>query len=824
MKKEKPVYRVIGAYDSETTNYNQDGVVHAFPILHQLGLLDGTLIQDINAQNVEEHTDIELYRNTLDLYERLDSILAAKSNFIPVICCHNLSFDMYGLSSWLDRHDCKVLAKSARKPITFSILRDDGSIGLVIWDTLIFTQMSLERMGQDCGYLKAVGKWDYNLLRTPQTPLTDEEIEYSKKDIYTLLAYLGWWLKRNPDISPDILAYNVCTKTGIVRQRRKVRYGNKKGIGRKFDIAKYWLYENKKELPKTDDELFTMQAAMRGGFTFCASANASVVFNLDNTNKKVFAFDATSQHPAQIVSHCVPEDFHETTPRVLDLAFKLIESVDLERVLNKWENPFNIAFYACYEFTNLRPKQGTLFERFGIMPLASARYKPVEYTYNEDNGDAQAHEENRRISGYVDSAENAECAFGKLIRADKARLFVTELTAWEITQCYDYDSVKGISGYITGRFVKPSDMCIVSVMQFYKAKNEFKHARSCYYNGKSIDNADMLKQLGVSSVIVDGMLSGTIDDSDIESTYLALKADLNALFGIEASNEFRRDTILTSNGIEYQGDFGINNAPKNPKAWYQFGTRIVGWSRIAQIVAMQLVEPFIDTVINGDTDSIKVLANIACLPAIVEQLRILGKAIDKGKEKVCARVRHSFPQFYDELYNIGYYVYEFETDRFCASWNKAYCTQAVDERDNKRHYHFTIAGIPTGKRGEFKGIDGYCDDLDEKGYTFEQVCNIFLGYNVTFANDVIRMNGRKFPEWGEMFMERVTDYLGNECMVCEPAALALYPMSKTINDTSSKENLTNAALARSNNPHVNLDDMLVYSDGIIELGQVWDYA
>ena len=824
MKKEKPVYRVIGAYDSETTNYNQDGVIRAFPILHQLGLLDGTLVQDIDAQNVEEHTDIELYRNTLDLYERLDSILDVKSDFIPVIACHNLSFDMYGLAGWFERHECKVLAKSARKPITFSVLRDDGSIGLVIWDTLIFTQMSLERMGQDCGYLKAVGKWDYDLVRTPQTPLSADELEYSKNDIYTLLAYLGWWLKRNPDISPDILAYNVCTKTGIVRQRRKVRFGNKKGIGRKFDIAKYWLYENKKELPKTDDELFTMQAAMRGGFTFCASKNASVVFNLENTNKKVYAFDATSQHPAQIVSHRVPEDFHETTPRVLDLAFKLIESVDLERVLNKWENPFNVAFYGCFEFTNLRPKNGTLFEKFGIMPLASARYKPVEYTYNEDNGDAQAHEENRRIYGYCDSAENAECEFGKLVRADKARLFITELTAWEITQCYDYDSVKGISGYITGRFVRPSDMCVVSVMQFYKAKNEFKHARSCYYNGKTIDNADELKQLGVSSVIVDGMLSGTIDDSDIESTYLALKADLNALFGIEASNEFRRDTILTSNGIDYAGEFGIQNAPKNPKAWYQFGTRIVGWSRIAQIVAMQLVEPFIDTIINGDTDSIKVLANDALLPAILEQLKILGKAIDKGKRKVCARVQTSFPQFYDELLNIGYYVYEFESDRFCASWNKAYCTQAVDERDNKRHYHFTIAGIPTGKRGDFKGIDGYCDDLDEKGYTFEQVCNLFLGYNVTFANDVIRMNGRKFPEWGEIFYGHVTDYLGNTYNVCEPAALALYPMAKTINDTSSKENLQNAAVARSNNPHVNLDDMLVYSDAIIELGQVWDYA
>lgn len=816
-RKDRPCYRIIGAYDSETTNCTIDGVIHAFPILHQLGLLDGTLIEDIDAENVELHVDIELYRHTLDLYDRLDGIVEARSDFVPVICCHNLSFDMYGLSAWFERHTVKVLAKSARKPITFTIFREDGSIGLVIWDTLIFTQSSLERMGRDCGYSKAVGKWDYDLIRTPETPLTDDEIEYSQKDIYALLSYIGWWLRRNPDIAPEMLACSVTTKTGVVRQRRKVRFSTVRAKRRKFGIGQFWHFQNQKELPKTDDELFTMQAAMRGGFTFCASANASRVFDLKDTGKHVFAFDATSQHPAQIVSHMVPEDFHETTPHVLELAFNQIRLVNLERVLNRWENPFNVAFYGCFEFTNIRPKTNSLFARDGILPLASARYKSVEFTYDEDNGDREAHEQNRRFAGYSDFVVNPVCEFGKLVSADVARLFITELTAWEICQCYDFDEVRGISGYITGRFTRPTDMCVVSVMQFYKAKNEFKHARKNFYSGKPIDNADTLLDLKVSPVIVEGMKDHAISDIDIEATYLSLKSDLNALFGIEASNEFRRDTVLTSNGIEFTGDFGIQNAPAHPKAWYQFGSRIVGWSRIAQICVMMLASEHVETFINGDTDSVKMLASDDEIASILDSLQVLGNAIDKAKRNVCSRVKSSYPQLYDELVNIGYYVREFESDSFCASWNKAYCTHDIDDRDGKRHYHFTLAGIPT------RCVDTYCDSLDENGWNFEQVCNLMLGYNVTFANDVIRMNGRRFPQWGEVFFEHVTDYLGNTSFVCEPAALALYPMAKTINDTQNDENATNSVIARRNNPHVNIIDKMVYANGIVNMDEIWGF-
>lgn len=817
-------YRIIGAYDSETTNCVIDGVNRAFPILHQIGLLDGTPIDEIDAQNVEQHTTMHLFRHTLELYQFLDNILECDNGYVPVICCHNLSFDMYGLSQWLMSHECDVLAKSARKPITFHVKRDNGSVGLVLWDTLIFSQQPLRRMGEDCGYAKAVGEWDYNLVRTPETPLTDMEIEYATKDVYALMSWLGWWVRRNPDIDSGKLGCSVVTKTGVVRERRKVRFSKLKGTRQRKRCGQYWTMQNVREAPDTDDELFTMQAATRGGFTFCASKAASIPYDLRGTGKHVLAFDATSQHPAQMVSHTYPERFHKASTRVLTLAFELVQAITLDRILDKWVNPFNVAFYGCFEFTNLRPKAGSIYEHYGVFPLASARYKQVEFTYNEDNGDYGSQSAARAQNDYVDSVQGVKCAFGKIVSAKHARLFITELTAWEICQCYDFDSVKGVSGYITGKFVKPTDMSTISVMQFYKAKNLYKVARSEYYKTKTITSGKELLSVGIPESIVSAMENGTLTDSDVESTYLALKADLNSLFGIEASNEYRRDNKLNEFGIVYDGDFGVCNKPKLPKAWYQFGQRIVGWSRIAQICVMELVSPHIDTIVNGDTDSIKIVADDTALDDITQSIARLSSAIDMAKQKVCSRVKHCYKDLYDPLDGIGHYVLEFKSDCFCASWNKAYCTFDVDGRDGKRHFAFTLAGIPTSKRNDgksmFLGVNGYADRLITLGWSYSEVCNLLLGYNVTYAYDIIRMNGRTFPDWCDMFFDYVTDYMGNKTRVCEPSALALHPMSKTVNDTGNAENAVNMGYALENNPHVNTDDMILTSKGVFDLGEL----
>ena len=814
MKNAKP-YKVIGAYDSETTNINVNGVNKAFPVLHQLGLLDGTELAEITPDNVEEHVQVELYRHSFELYDRLDDIVSRNASYVPVILCHNLAFDMYGLSLWLLRQNVRVLAKSARKPITFTILNDDNEPKLVIWDSLIFSQQPLSRMGKDCGYSKAVGKWDYEKSRTPNTPLTVDELEYAQKDIYTLLCWLGWWTRQNPDIEPSKLACNVVTKTGIVRERRKKRFSKLRGLGMRRNVDYFWLTRCKLDQPKTNDELFTLLACTRGGFTFVSNVNAGKPFNYENSTQRVVAYDATSMHPAQLVSHVYPYRFKEATSEVLELAFELIGKITPEKVLSKWEKPFSVAFYACFEFENLKPKKGSLFERYGIFPLASARYKtPEQVLQDEDNGDKRAYDMHLKDHLYSDMAENAHCAFGKIVSTEKAILYLTELSAWEVWQAYEWDSVHAVHGYETGKFCRPNDIDVISVMQFYKAKNEFKAARKTYFECKSIDNGETLVKLGIPSALVDEMQEGVATKNDVEACYMSLKADLNAIFGISCSNQYRRDTVLDENGISYVGEFGLCNAPKNPRVWYQFGQRIVGWSRIAQICAMYLIGDYVTEIINGDTDSVKVAVKLNDIGKVNERLSQIGYAIDKGKKRVCSRVKYAYPDYYDSLDGIGHYVEEFETRQFCASWNKAYCIH------DEKGFSFTIAGIPTKRRQNdnscFIGVDGLANRFHGLGMQFEDIASLFLGYNVTYSHDVILTNARTFPDWGEVFTGKVTDYLGNASNVYEPCALSLYPMSKTINDTANFENEINKGYALINNPRINVTPKIISPGGVID--------
>lgn len=805
----KKPYAIYGAYDSETTNIKTENGYEAFPILHQLGILNCP-IEQVNAQNIEQNCIIELFRHSLDLYQRLDVICDSNFDFVPVICCHNLSFDMYGLASWLNQRQeigiVRVLAKSQQKPITFTICDSNGNPKLVIWDTLVFTQQTLDSMGRDCGFMKAVGKWDYSKIRTPKTPLTDDEIEYAKKDIFALLAWLGWWLERNPDISPDRLGLNVVTKTGVVRERKKKRFGNLKGNGSRFTVAQHWMYNNKEQMVKSDDELFTTAACTRGGFTFCASKSASIPYDLVNSGYVVAGYDATSQHPAQMVSHMYPSKFRKTSAESLNLAFGIVRNTSVKFLIDHWENPFHLAFNAKFRFTKLRPKNGSIWKKCGVFPLASARVKRPKMISDEDNQARFLFDSYAFDNGYSDIAVNSVCEFGKLVKAEYAELYLTELAAWEVCQCYDFDSVEAIDGYYTSNFIRPSDMSVISVMQFYKAKNEFKAARENYYSHGTITNSESLISLGVPEATVLAMKNGTLDDSEVDLTYLRLKSDLNALFGIEACNEFRCNTELTESGITYDETQGMQNAPKNPKAWYQFGQRIVGWSRIAQIVVAELAKPYIKTIVNGDTDSLKFLVSVKNLAKIEDVLSSFGKSLDKAKENVCLRVRNSFPEYFDDLEYIGYYVHEFSSERFCASWNKAYALQDIDKRTGKREINFTLAGIPA-RRGANEFANRLIRDY---GWSFADVCNLMLGYNVTYSNDLILLNARSFPEWGSVFTGRVKDCDNNEYLVIEPKALALYPMNKTLNDTRSKQNLYNMAVAQKNNPGVNFEPVVLF--------------
>ena len=92
-----------------------------------------------------------------------------------------------------------------------------------------------------------------------------------------------------------------------------------------------------------------------------------------------------------------------------------------------------------------------------------------------------------------------------------------------------------------------------------------------------------------------------------------------------------------------------------------------------------------------------------------------------------------------------------------------------------------------------------------------------LGYNATIAYDLIRLHDRRFPEWGEIVFADVTDYNGVISRVSECAALALYPMSKIINNTRNAENYQNCLQAIKNDSNINDEPVLITERGFIWL-------
>lgn len=802
MSDSKP-YKIVGFYDSETNNVENLIEGHkAFPILHQFGIIGHMPLRDITPDNVFDAVEIELYRHTYEVCAVFDSLPDMFPDVVPVIAVHNLGFDMYALSDWLGSHDVRVLAKSSTKPISFTILDESGEPSLVLWDTLQFSGKGLERMGNDCGIPKLLGYWDYDKQRTPDTELNSDELAYAKHDIYTLAAWLGFWCRNNPEMDESKLGLNLVTKTGIVRAKRVQLFDQVKAPGNKYNVGRFWHYHNMKEQPKTDDELFTMQACTRGGFTFCASANASRVFDLDN-ERYVYGYDATSMHPSQMVSHAYPYGFHKASAESLKFAAINIKYTPVDRILSNWYKPFTVAFNACFRFTNLRPKTDSLFAHHGIYPMAWARVSEQKTAVNDDNESQSQFIETISDMGYKDIATNPVHNFGKLVSADSCDLYLTELAFWELCQCYDFDSIESLHGYITNRFCKPTDMTILSVMHFYTAKRVFKDAAHEYASTGTISNPDELAKYAPIGLVRE-MVDGTASKNDVDLQMFNIKADLNALYGVECTNEYRDDTILTSSGIGYAGQIGIVNAPKNPKSWYQFGQRIVGWSRIMQNIAMQLIEPYSDTIICGDTDSVKFLAKSTDIDAIDSELEKISRALDYGKSVCCSRVRDSYPDIYDPLDGIGYYVREFAVSQFCAGWNKSYII-----RDNGK-YDFTIAGITTNKPFRYpngsifdNSYNAAASELEKRGYTFADVCSLLLGYNLLIDSSITKINGRKQPEWGSAIHGKYTDHTGRTSLVAECASLALFNMPKLIGGQDSAENRFNLEIAKRNNPDVN---------------------
>ena len=314
------------------------------------------------------------------------------------------------------------------------------------------------------------------------------------------------------------------------------------------------------------------KACFRAGLTFTGGKNAGHVF------ENVISIDTVSMHHGFILGRLVPRGFHAVEPAILGRALATIFEMPVEEVLANYERPFGTAIHARVRFKNLKIKENSVFAEQGIGTLARGKFTH-QVIYDWEDGASSADAENRnRSKGFLDQGSKMKFEFGKLVSAQEATIFLTELEAWVMAQVYSWDDFEVLEGELTTRFQVPSTYVLELDKHLYTNKSEMKRFL------KGDDEAKVPQAIKEAPRSVQ------------EGYYLRTsKGMFNSVFGLVAMDSHKFET-----------DF---SKTKNPSSWYAMGMRIAGGSRVHLVVAMLLLNQKFTgrfQILGGDTDSIKI--------------------------------------------------------------------------------------------------------------------------------------------------------------------------------------------------------------------------
>ena len=796
----KRQYKIWCAYDTETSNtLFPDGNFYAWPILYIFNDLRNCDMRTYEVGCSEE--TIHFYRHEKDAIAYIESVIedARAQGVIPIMCAYNAIFDLQTIMTSLHtRYEMKVNAQSATNIYTLDLYLDDLCV-LRIWDTFHLEMRGLKAMGETCGVAKLLGDWDYSLVRTPETPLSDDELGYAARDVQVIPAYLRYLCDAYGWLTPDMLGCRVITKTSLVRQMARAEIGVLRIPKQKKRLTLTQAFESlcKRELPSTFESYALRTAAFRGGLTFTSALTASVVVT------RVYSLDETSAHHAFINGRRVPVGFHMLKPDILQMWIEDICRYDMNDVLHRYAYPFQRWFHACVRLTNLRLRAGSAFDAWGIGLLAQAKFnKRVPLSDISDNNmraiDAM---EYLRACGFVDNAANAVFAYGKLMSADEATVFVTELEWWCMTQVYEWDNATALYGEGTIKSIWPPDYVTLQSNLLYARKNDAKIINNTYVSGEpyTLDIPDTVP-IGIKQ----GLLQGEFSNQFVSAWYgNAVKGAFNAIYGTQAQNVFKAEYVVAQDD-ELKVDRATRATPetfdeklkgiKHPMVLYTYGMRIVGGSRMQLIIAMQLLyEAFGGAVIvtGGDTDSLKV----ACVDGITSQdlidaLEPLHRATTAAIQLCMARLQENYQAMAANLDGVGCFEIEPAT-KSCEwypvhleAWNKARVSI-----DNLGKPHVTMAGM-SRPDGEYT-IVNWVADMIKAGHAPNELLPKAFGYNVTVQNEICHALERTVPKFRDTFIYDIVDYLGKKATVSTHQAIALYDTNRRIGDLMKNANRDN---------------------------------
>ena len=794
-------FKIAAIFDTETTNIGEGAETRAYPILYIFNDLRNTPLESYTSDT----DDVRFYRHTSEALTYIADLIeyGRTHDYVPIIAAYNLMFDMQSLMLELAQsYAFEVNAQTATSVYTLDLLVNDVVV-CRFWDTFYLEMGGLRAMGETCGLPKAVGDWDYTLVRTPETPLTEEELFYARRDVQVIPQYLQWLLRANHWLTSDMLGCRVLTKTSLVRQMARREIGGRRVMlqgGKKITLQRAFEMTCDQEFPKDYKSYALRKACFRGGLTFTSAKTASVV--VDN----VASLDVTSMHHAFINGRRLPVKFASAPTDILQIACDRIVNTSLEDVLQNYDDPFLTGLHVAVKFVNFRLRENTCFEVWGIAICPRSKFvktlqADTDYSNNER---AKTQENSVRAHGYIDSAVNPTYAFGKLYRADECILHVNEIELWNVAQVYEFDGMHVLHGEATTKTIVPPDYVTLQSNMLFARKTDVKNLIKAYTEG--VPYAENIPESIPEGVAHDAK-TGELSMKFLQFYYgSTVKGQFNGIYGTQAQDVMKADYRVTETG-ELEVDKTTvctpenfaKKRPKTPRVLYTYGMRIVAGSRMHLLIAMMLIYRHFGarvTVTGGDTDSLKISCDDDVSDAeLLDALKPLHNAIENAINRTMRRVRNTAPDMASTLDHIG----KFEVEdcggatRYAEHmelWNKARVSL-----DKNGRVHVTCAGLP--RPDGVYTIEDFIADLMHAGHGFREAVQISLGYDVLVDYEICHTLQRNRPHVCGRYVGTVTDYRGATYHVDAPEAIALYPSGRWLGESDKQANGENLTYIRN---------------------------
>ncbi len=230
---------------------------------------------------------VHIGREWTEFIEIINSVNKFLEDETLIVFVHNLGYEFQFFRRYFDFD--KVFAIDKRKPLTAT------TNNIEFRCMYLLSGLSLENVAKINNLDLKKLDYDYRLIRTKDTILTDEERQYIINDVVIMVLYLNLKLSEEKNITQLPL-----TKTGFVRRECRQYCLNRKNYTYRSLI---------KNLVLDEGEFAMCRNAFQGGF---------VHSNAERTNeilKNVKSFDITSSYPAVMLL----EQFPMSKPFDVDL-------------------------------------------------------------------------------------------------------------------------------------------------------------------------------------------------------------------------------------------------------------------------------------------------------------------------------------------------------------------------------------------------------------------------------------------------------------------------------------------------------------------------